>query len=241
MWSRRRGSHRAARSLFPVDAVEVHPAGLPRHLGRRNGGIDWATEQDGAEIDVGQPLPQSHESQDCVIIRQSGVNCLHLKHPIRAKATMAAEARPPGFPVARPSRTRFRGGSLGARTSRSTQDPSPEGCATPAPPEHSHAVPTANRPTANGLVRSYASTPPNYSGGEVSIDSLRLEHLINAPGHCPQMVLSEKEILYSTSRMFSTEDAARMRSSEISLATMMPRTGASPAMFLLTQPMYRRS
>ena len=55
--------------------------------------------------------------------------------------------------------------------------------------------------------------------------------------HCRETGLREKEISYSTSLMFSTEDVARMRSSEISLATMTPLTEASPARFSLTQPM----
>ena len=61
------------------------------------------------------------------------------------------------------------------------------------------------------------------------------------PSHCPETDLREKEISYSTSRTFSTGEVARMRSLEISLATMTPLTGASPARFSLTQPMYRRS
>ena len=61
------------------------------------------------------------------------------------------------------------------------------------------------------------------------------------PSHCPETDLREKEISYSTSRMLSTGEVARMRSLEISLATMTPLTGAPPARFSLTQPMYRRS
>ena len=121
-------------------------------------------------------------------------------------------------------------------------------------PDHSTLRPPCRRPSGQGggesgrlsqqpcdLVSMLQRSIPASVHAQASQLMAAAVPRAGMPSHCSETDLREKEISYSTSRMFSTDEVARMRSLEISLATMTPLTGASSARFSLTQPMYRRS